>query len=91
MSGFPALCGSATDRRYELIAELLDANGEESLDDARHLATGGTEMFETPRNSAKSRLREWLVGSEEMPPYLLLSFLVLVYLTGVLIRISTAR
>lgn len=57
----------------------------------RRAATGGTEMLETARNRLKSRLRDWFVGSEDMPPYLLLSFLVIVYLTGVLIRISTAR
>ena len=45
----------------------------------------------TSRSRTKRRLREWLVGSEQMPPYLLLSFLVVVYLTGVLIRIITTR
>ena len=57
----------------------------------RRIAPEGTDMVQTPGKWIKSRLREWLVGSEDMPPYLLLAFLVIVYLTGVLIRISTAR
>jgi hypothetical protein len=47
-------------------------------------------MLERLRTIPKNRFRAWLVGSEDMPPYLLLSFLILVYLVGVFIRFITS-
>jgi hypothetical protein len=48
-------------------------------------------MFNRLLHRPRSWLRCWVVGSEECPPYLLLLFLVVVYFSGVIIRVMTSR